>query len=162
MQKIEILVVVITQHTLLVNLSSWPFVTTEEAEVARVWSAFEPRPRPVPARPLPRPCFFLFVLSEDGLESMTSRIFAASFADPWCSNYKRMHREKKSESWLYESAKECRRESYYRLTLFSPIRWAHLKISKSKDVVTIWRSRTLQGILLYQEFLTILISKNRK
>ena len=119
MQKIEILVVVITQHTLLVNLSSWPFVTAEEAEVARVWSAFEPRPRPVPARPLPRPCFFLFVLSEDGLESMTSRIFAASFADPWCSNYKRMHREKKSESWLYESAKECRRESYYRLTLFS-------------------------------------------
>jgi hypothetical protein len=29
-------------------------------------------------------------------------------------------------------------------------------------MVTIWRSWTLHGILLYQELLTILITKNRK
>ena len=106
-----------TQRTLLVNLSSWPFVTTaEEVEVSRVWSAvFEPRPRPVPARPLPRPCFFLFELSKDGLVSVTSKIFAASFAEPWFSNYKRIHQVKRIFRLM--NAQKNAGENHKRLTI---------------------------------------------
>jgi hypothetical protein len=72
----------IAWHTMLVNLSCWPFDTvTEEVEVCRAWSTvFEPRPRP---RPLPRPCFFLFGFSDGSRASATSAIFAAALADPW-------------------------------------------------------------------------------